>query len=440
MDNHPSQDNAITPFGITDYRDIRLRFGIKQKNRRGHMYVVGRTGTGKSTLIENMASHDIEAGYGVAVIDPHGDLAEAILDTVPAGRVNDVVYLNPSDLEYPVAFNPLQHVARDKRHLVASGIIATLKKAWPDSWGPRLEHILRNALFTLLEVPGSTLLDVPRILTDETFRDQAVRSITHPQVRAFWMSEFGKYSAWMRSEAVSPILNKIGQLLTSIPLRNMVGQQNNALRFRKMMDDGKIFVANLSKGQIGEDNCSLLGAMLVNQIQLAALSRADLPESKRRPFYLYVDEFHDFVTLSFADILTASRKYGLNLVLAHQHLMQLDQKLQAAILGNTGTVISFRVGVEDAELLAKEFYPVFAETDLVNLPNHHIYVKLLIDGAPSQPFSAFTLLPRLKSVSHKQEIIDHSRHQYAQPRAQVEQAMVRPGPQPTTQPSQRRLV
>src|SRR5579871_4112080 len=440
MENPSSPDKAINPFAITNYRDIRRRFGIKQKNRRGHMYIVGKTGTGKSTLIQNMACHDMEAGYGLALIDPHGDLAEEILDCVPSSRVNDVIYLNPSDLEYPLAFNPLEHVARDQRDLVVSGMISTLKKVWSDFWGPRLEHILRNALLTLLENPESTLLDVPRLLTDEHFRELAVRRVTQPQVRSFWFSEFARYSAWMRSEAVSPILNKVGQFLTSIPLRNIVGQQKSAWNFRQVMDEGKVFVANLAKGRIGEDNCSLLGAMLVTQIQLAAMSRADVPEASRRPFYFYVDEFHDFFTLAFVDILSASRKYGLNLVLAHQHLTQLDEQLRAAILGNTGTIISFRVGAEDAELLAKEFYPVFGASDLTNLPNHHIYLKLLIDGAPSQPFSAFTLPPRPKGTSHKQEIIDHSRRQYAQPRREVEQSMIVSQAQPTQQARQRRLL
>jgi Type IV secretion-system coupling protein DNA-binding domain len=405
-----------------------------EKPPRSHVH----RGQNRHGKIDTHREH--EAGYGVALVDPHGDLAEEILDSVPSSRVNDVIYLKPSDLEYPVAFNPLENVARDQRHLAASGIISTLKKVWFDSWGPRLEHILRNALLTLLENPESTLMDVPRLLTDEQFRELAVRRVTHPQVRAFWFTEFARYSAWMRSEAVSPILNKVGQLLTAEPLRNIVGQRKSALNFRNIMDEGKVLVANLSKGQIGEDNCSLLGAMLVTQIQLAALSRSELPEARRRPFYFYVDEFHDFVTLSFADILSASRKYGLNLVLAHQHLMQLDEKLQAAILGNAGTIISFRVGVEDAEQLAKEFYPVFDESDLVNLPNHHIYIKLLIDGAPSVPFSAFTLPPRPNNTSYKQEIIDHSRRQYARPRREVEQAMVIPEPPPPYRASQRRLI
>jgi hypothetical protein len=440
MELFSDEHNPITPFAITDYRDIRRRFGIKRKNRRGHMYVVGMTGTGKSTLIRNMVSHDIEAGYGVALIDPHGDLAEEVLDSVPASRIDDVIYLNPADLEYPVGFNPLERVAPDQRYLVASGIISTLRKVWADFWGPRLEHILRNALLALLENPDSTLLDLPRLLTDERFRELAVSRVKHPQVRAFWLNEFAKYSAWMRSEAVSPILNKVGQFLTSIPLRNIVGQRTSALNFRTIMDTGKIFIVNLAKGQIGEDNCRLLGAMLVTQIQIAAQSRADLPEGQRRPFYLYVDEFHDFLTLSFADILSASRKYGLNLVLAHQHLAQLDEKVRAAVLGNVGTVISFRVGVEDAELLAKAFYPVFGESDLVNLPNHCIYLKLLIDGAPSEPFSAITLPPQTRNTSHKQTIIDQSRRQYARPRREVEQVMVAFGPPPDPPSSQRRLI
>jgi type IV secretory pathway TraG/TraD family ATPase VirD4 len=440
MEDQRSNENAITPFAITNYRDIRQRFGIKQKNRRGHMYIVGKTGTGKSTLVQNLASHDIEAGCGIALIDPHGDLAEAILDSVPAARVDDVIYLNPADLDFPVAFNPLENVPPDQRHLVASGVISTLKKVWVDFWGPRLEHILRHSLLTLLEFRGSTILDVPRLLTDEAFRETVVSQVSHPQVQQFWYAEFGRYSAWMRSEAISPILNKLGQFLTSLPLRNIVGQRKSALNFRQIMDEGKILVVNLAKGRIGEDNCNLLGAMLVTQIQLAAMIRADVAESHRRSFYLYVDEFHDFLTLSFADILSASRKYGLNLVLAHQHLLQLDEKLRAAILGNAGTVISFRVGIEDAEVLAKEFYPVFSESDLVNLPNHHIYLKLLIDGAPSEPFSAFTLPPNARTTSHRQEIVEQSRRSYAKPRHEVERSLA-PTSAPLPNPSrQQRLV
>ncbi len=441
MENSPSQNNPVTPFAVTNYRDIRRRFGIKQKNRRGHMYLVGKTGTGKSTLIQNLCAHDIEMGYGLALIDPHGDLAQNILESVPERRIKDVIYFDPADLEYPVAFNPLENVAADHRYLVASGMISVLKKVWAEFWGPRLEHILRNTLLTLLESPGSTLLDVPKLLTDERFRETMLRRTAHPQVRDFWFTEFAKYSAWLRSEATAPILNKVGQFLTSIPLRNIVGQRKSALDFRQIMDEGKLLIVNLAKGRIGEDNCSLLGAMLVTKIHLAALSRADVLESKRRAFYLYVDEFHNFLTLSFADILAESRKYGLNLVLAHQYLEQLDEKLRAAVFGNVGTIISFRVGADDARILAREFYPTFSESDLVNLPNHSIYLKLLIDGAPSAPFSAVTLPPCPRRQSYKSEIIALSRTRYAKPRRIAEQEILFSSrPQPPGGAQQRRLM
>jgi hypothetical protein len=412
--------DPITPFAVTNYRDIRKRFGIKDENRRGHMYIVGKTGTGKSTLIENMAISDIKNGNGLALIDPHGDLAEDILDFVPKRRIKDVIYFNPGDLDYPIAFNPLEKVHSDFRHLVASGLISTLKKIWSEFWGPRLEHILRHSILTLLEYPGSTLLDLPKLLTDKEFRKSVLNHVTHPQVKEFWLYEFEKYSAWLRSEAISPILNKIGQFLISIPLRNIVGQKENTFDLRKVMDEGKILIVNLAKGKIGEDNCSLLGAMIVTKIQLAALSRSDLPQDKRRPFYLYVDEIHNFLTLSFADILSEARKYGLNLILAHQYIEQLDEKIRAAIFGNVGTIISFRLGAEDAKYLAKEFSPVFDETDLVCLPNHHIYLKLMIDGRTSQPFSAATLAPPEKEISCKGDIVKISREKYARPRKEVE--------------------
>jgi hypothetical protein len=418
------KSNRITPIAVTDYRDIRKLFGIKQKNRRGHIYIIGKTGTGKSTLIENMAISDIKNGYGVALIDPHGDMAEEILDYVPKKRIKDVIYFNPGDLDYPIAFNPLEKVPKDFHHLVASGIISTFKKIWSEFWGPRLEHILRHSLLSLLEYPNSTLLDLPKLLTDKDFRKNVLTYITHPQVREFWFSEFDKYSVWLRSEAISPILNKIGQFLISIPLRNIVGQKENTFDVRKVLDERKILIVNLAKGKIGEDNCALLGAMIVNKIQLAALSRSNLPENKRKPFYLYVDEIHNFLTLSFADILSEARKYGLNLILAHQYIDQLDEKIRAAIFGNVGTIISFRIGAEDAKYLAKEFSPIFDESDLINLPNYHIYLKLMIDGVTSQPFSAITLRLREINTSHKEEIIEFSRKRYTRPRTAVEREIM----------------
>jgi hypothetical protein len=390
------------------------------------MYIIGKTGTGKSTLIENMVISDIKAGYGLALIDPHGDLAEDVLNYVPKRRIDDVIYFNPADTEYPIAFNPLAKVNPEYHHLVTSGLISVFKKVWSEFWGPRLEHILRHSILTLLEYPDSTLLDIPRLLTNKDFREEVLQSVTHQQVKEFWLFEFEKYSAWLRSEAISPILNKVGQFLTSKPLRNIVGQKKNTFRFRKVMDEGKIFIANLAKGKIGEDNCSLLGAMLVTQIQLAALSRADIPENRRRGFYLYVDEMHNFVTLSFADILSEARKYGLNLTLSHQYIEQLDEKIRAAIFGNVGTMISFRVGAEDARYLAREFHPVFDETDLVNLPNYNIYLKLLIDGLTSKPFSAITLTCPQKKKGYKEEIIMASRQRYAEQRGQVKNGSYNP--------------
>ncbi|HUU50972.1 MAG TPA: type IV secretion system DNA-binding domain-containing protein [Nitrospinota bacterium] len=423
-----SDKNPITPFAITDYRDIKKRFGIKERNRRGHMYIIGKTGTGKSTLIKNMAVSDIRSGNGTALIDPHGDLAEDVLNFIPKKRIKDVIYFNPGDLEFPIAFNPLEKVHPDYYHLVVSGIISVFKKIWSEFWGPRLEHILRHSIFTLLEYQRGTLLDIPRLLTHKEFRTKVLMNVINPQVREFWFYEFEKYSAWLRSEAISPILNKIGQFLTSLPLRNIVGQKENTFNLRKVMDKGKILIVNLAKGKIGEENCSLLGAMIVTKIQLAALSRANLKENKRIPFYLYVDEIHNFLTLSFADILSEARKYGLNLILAHQYIEQLDEKIKAAILGNAGTIISFRVGVEDAECLAKEFSPVFDECDLVNLSNHHIYLKLMIDGKTSRPFSAITLAsPKIK-ISYKRDIIDHSRKIYTKPRKQVEREIIYKAP------------
>ncbi|MFH1648466.1 MAG: type IV secretion system DNA-binding domain-containing protein [Patescibacteria group bacterium] len=420
MSDLNSDKNPITYFAVTNYRDIRKKFGIKEKNRRGHIYILGKTGTGKTTLIENMVISDVKDGNGLALIDPHGDLAENILHFIPEERVKDVIYFNPGDLEYPIAFNPLEKVPSDQHYLVASGLISVFKKIWHDFWGPRLEHILRNSLLTLLEYPGATLLDLPRLLTDKEFRATILKNVTYPQVRDFWFFEFEKYSAWLRSEAISPILNKIGQFLTSVPLRNIVGQRENTFDLRKVIDEGKILIVNLAKGKIGEDNCSLLGSMLVTKIQLAATSRADIPEKERKPFYLYVDEFHNFLTQSFSDILSEARKYGLNLTLVHQYIYQLDEKIRAAIFGNVGTIISFRVGAEDAKYLVKEFQPVFDEIDLINLPNYHIYLKLMIDGVTSRAFSAVTLLPPEREASYKEEVIKVSRERYGRPREEAE--------------------
>ncbi|MBI1805079.1 MAG: type IV secretion system DNA-binding domain-containing protein [Ignavibacteria bacterium] len=420
MEERKSFEERITPLAVTNWRDIRKRFGIKQKNRRGHIYVIGKTGTGKSSLLGNMMISDLEQGSGFALIDPHGDLVEAMLDYVPEGRQAEVIYFNPGDIDYPIAFNPLESVHPDQHHLVVSGLISVFKKIWSEFWGPRLEHILRHSLFTLLELPGSTLLDIPRLLTEPQFRKAVVSTLNRQDVKSFWLTEFEHYSAWLKAEATAPILNKVGQFLTSLPLRNVVGQSRSSFNFREVMDQGKILLVNLAKGSIGEDNCSLLGAMLVTEIQLAALSRVDKPEADRKPFYLYVDEVHNFLTASFVDVLSESRKYGLNLTLANQFTEQLDESIRAAIFGNVGTLISFRVGTEDAELLAKEFYPVFTPSDLVGLPNYNMYLKLMIDGVSSNPFSAATLPLPSFSQSFAEQIVHLSRNRYSRPRKEVE--------------------
>ncbi len=405
------------------------------------MYLIGKTGTGKSTLLRNMVISDIRDGQGVALIDPHGDLVENILDFVPEHRIEDVVYFNPADSEFPIAFNPLWNVASDFRHLVASGLISVFKKIWHESWGPRLEHILRQSLLTLLDYPNATLADLPVLLTRQEFRAQVLAHVANRQVREFWLDEFNQYPNRLRVEAISPILNKISQFLASFPVRNIVGQPRSAFRFRKLMDDGKILLCNLAKGRIGEDNCIFLGSILVAQLQLAAQSRANIPEQKRKAFYLYVDETHNFLTLSFADILSEARKYGLHLVLAHQYIAQLDPRIRAAIFGNVGTLISFRVGADDARYLAQEFYPVFDQEALVNLPNHHIYLKLMIDGVSSRPFSACTLPPFSGQHSLKERIIEVSRSTYARTRQEVEQHLPsRINPAPKESAGQQRFA
>ncbi len=420
MDEKDSSKQQVTPIAVTNWRDIRKKFGIKQKNRRGHMYIIGKTGTGKSSLIANMAASDIVQGNGLAILDPHGDLAESLLHHVPKERTKDVIYFNPGELEYPIPFNPLENIPKDFHHLVVSGLISVFKKIWSEFWGPRLEHILRYSLFTLLEYPEATLLDLTRLLTEAGFRNKVLAYVKRPEIRAFWTFEFDKYSQWLRSEAVAPILNKVGQFLTSLPLRNVVGQSKNTFSLKDVMDSGKILIVNLAKGKVGEDCSSLLGSMIVTEIFLSALGRVHIPESERKPFYLYVDEFHNFVTLSFADILSECRKYGLNLVLTHQYINQLHEKIRDAVFGNVASMITFRVGAEDAKYLAREFRPTFEELDLVNLPNYHIYLRLMIDGVTSQPFSATTLPFESNVASNSVEIINGSRQRYGKPRQLVE--------------------
>ncbi len=417
----------IAVFAQTTFRNEARRFGIKTDDRRRHMYLIGKTGMGKSTILENMIVGDIRAGFGVAVVDPHGDLAEKIMEYIPSERINDVIYFNPADNDFPIAFNIVEQVEPHLRHLVASGLIGVFQKLWADSWGPRLEYILRNAILAILDFPGSTILGVVRMLSDKNYRKQVVANIKDPVVKAFWEREFSGYADKFASEAVSPIQNKVGQFLSSSLMRNIIGQVKSSIDIRDIMDNGKILIMNLSKGRIGEDNSALLGAMMITKIQLAAMSRVDLPESERKDFYLYIDEFQNFSTDSFANILSEARKYRLNLILAHQYIEQLSEKVKPAVFGNVGTMIVFRVGAADAEELVKEFTPTFTEEDIVNLPKYEMYLKLMIDGIASSPFSAKGLPPltEAEKTGNTDKVINYSREKYAGVRSEIEEKIAR---------------
>ena len=420
-------NNDITVFAETTFRNKKIKFGIKTDDRRRHMYLIGKTGMGKSTILENMIVADIRAGRGVAVVDPHGDLAEKVMKFIPADRVNDIIYFNPSDTDFPIAFNIVEHVDVKVRHLVASGLIGVFKKLWVDSWGPRLEYILRNAILAVLDFPDANLLSVIRMLSDKTYRKKVIAEVQDPVVRSFWQKEFASYADKFASEAVSPIQNKVGQFLSSSLIRNIVGQTKSSIDVRKAMDEGKIIIMNLSKGHIGEDNSALLGAMMITKIQLAAMSRVDIPEKERRDFYLYIDEFQNFSTESFASILSEARKYRLNLIIAHQYIEQLTDEVKAAVFGNVGTLVAFRVGAVDAEELVKEFTPTFEEEDILNLPKFEFYVKLMIDGVASSPFSARGLPPLRddEMTNNAAKAIDNSRRIYAKDVASVEEDIMR---------------
>ncbi len=421
--------SEITTFAETDYRNQKVKFGIKTDDRRRHMYVIGKTGMGKSTLLENMIIQDIQAGRGVCVVDPHGELVEKVINFIPSSRVNDVVYFNPADLDFPIAFNVLEKVGIEQRHLVVSGLIGVFKKIWADSWGPRLEYVLHHAISALLEYPGSTLLGIMRMLTDKAFRSRVVDKITDPVVKSFWIDEYSKYPDRFQAEAIAPIQNKVGRFLSSSLIRNMVGQVQSSFSMREIMDNKKILLINLAKGRVGEDNSALLGAMLITKIQLAAMSRIDIPENERNDFYLYVDEFQNFATESFANILSEARKYRLNLIIAHQYIEQIEEEIAAAVFGNVGTIISFRVGATDAEFLEKEFFPVFVQENLVNIPKYQIYLKLMIDGVASEAFSARTLSPMTLDSNVpqdiKEKVIKVTRERYTKSRIVVEDKIMR---------------
>jgi len=418
LEEIPAEEVSV--LGTTNFRNEEKQFGIKIRDRLLHLYAIGKTGTGKSTFLGSMIIDDIIKGRGVAVVDPHGDLINDVLDYIPEERINDVIYFSPADRDFPIGFNLLENVNPEYKNIVASGIVGIFKKIFGESWGPRLEYILRNVVLGLLDYPGATLLDILKVLSDAKYRRGVIEKISDPVIKDFFLSEFERYDQKFRQEAIAPIQNKVGQFLSSTIIRNIVGQEKSTVDMRQAMDTKKILLLDLSIGKIGEDNSALLGAMLITKIQMAAMGRADLKKEQRIPFYLYVDEFQNFATDSFAVILSEARKYGLALTVTNQYIAQMPEKVASAVFGNVGTLVTFRVGAQDADFLNREFVPVFEPADLTNLNNFNIYVKMAIDGVTSTPFSARTLLTTYNPTGNVQRIIEQSRTKYSKPRIEVE--------------------
>jgi len=426
-----TSDN-LTVLGESVFQGQRLRFGIRPDDRRRHIYVIGKTGMGKSTILENMIESDIRSGKGVAVIDPHGDLIEACLKFIPKERTNDVILFDPADRDYPMSFNMLEVASPEQRPLITSGLMSVFMKLWPDAFSGRMEYILRNTIIALLESEGSSMLGILRMFSDDAYRKKIVANCTEPVVKAFWEVEYVSWSDKYRTEAVAAIQNKVGQLLTTPVIRNIVGQVKSTLDIRHAMDTGKIILVNLSKGKIGEDTSAFLGSMLVTKFQIDAMSRADIPEAERRDFYLYVDEFQNFATKSFATILSEARKYRLALTMAHQYVGQLtigqgDTSLKDAVFGNVGSMVSFQVGSDDAEDLSLQFEEMVSPKDILSLPKYHAYVRLMIDGIPSKPFSVSTLPPpKIEQEANRVEKLRAlSRERYSEKRTVVEEKIMR---------------
>src|SRR3990167_2263781 len=429
-----NQEQDIVYFAKTNFRSRERVFGIKRTDRRQHVYVIGQTGTGKSTFLKNIALQDVKSGRGVCIVDPHGEFVEEVLPMIQEERAKDVIYFNPADSEYPIWFNVLEVPDINNpeyKPIAASSLMGIFTKIWANVWSARMEYILNNAILALLDNPGSTLLGVQRILVDKEYRKQILSHVKDPIVLAFWTQEYEQYEPRFRNEAIAPIQNKVGQFLSSSLIRNIVGQPQSSLNLYEAMNQEKIILVNVSKGRIGEDTSQLLGAMVITKLQLAAMERVRIPEEERKDFYLYVDEFQNFATDSFASILSEARKYRLNLVMAHQYVGQLvtdtSTRVRDAVFGNVGTMIAFRVGATDAEFLEKEFEPEVTIEDLVGLPNHHIYLKLMIDQVRSRPFSASTLPPlAIDSTARTANIIiDAPRKTYARKRLDVEEEMNR---------------
>lgn len=386
-------DENITPIGVTNYRNIKVRFGIREEDKHRHVLIIGATGYGKSTLMKNMVYADIQNGKGVALIDPHSELATELIAHIPKSRLPDIIYFNPANSENTVYFNPLHKVPAHQHHIVASGLISTFKRIWSDSWGVRMEYVLRYTLLTLLSYPVATLLDIHSLLTRPEFRKHVLGYVSESHIKDFWELEFEKYAPKFRNEVVAPILNKLGLFKASKPLQRVLGQVENGLDLKEIMDNRKILICNLSKGELGPETTAILGGILLTGLQNTALQRSILPADSRVPFTVYADEIQVYVNGTIVEMLSECRKFKLSLIMAHQYIEQLDEPIRKAVFGNVGTVISFKVGATDAEYLAKEFYSTFTESDFIHLPRYHMYLKLMIGGTTSEPFSAISLPP-----------------------------------------------
>jgi hypothetical protein len=414
-------DKEMTLFAETNYRNEYRKFGIKRADRRRHLYVVGKTGSGKSRLLQLLLISDILNGHGCCLLDPHGDLAQELLQFVPKDRIKDVVYVDPSDKDFPIGFNPLEPVPDyETRQHLSTFFISIFKKLFAASWNPQMEHLLRYITLALLETPDSNILGIPRLLSDTNFRQRVIMQIKDPVVKGYWINEFSTSDAQLSQQAIIPIVNKVGQFVANPVVRNMIGQKNNQLNFSKFMDEGKIVLINDSKGKLGDENSALLGAMFITKIQQAALARANVHEDQRRDFYFYVDEFQNFATDAFASILSEARKYHLNLTIAHQYMAQLPQEVKATAFGNVGTIISFAVGGDDASYLAKEFAPIFTPDDLINLNLREMYIKMSVDGKLTPPFSAQTITTPKPGENNVEAILSNSRLTYGKNKVAVE--------------------
>ena len=422
-ENTPAKE--LTVLWDTDYRGDKIRFWVRQEDKFRHMYIVGKTWTGKSTFINNMIISDMRAGNGLCLLDPHGELVDDLLEYIPSNRINDVILFDVGDAEYPIGFNLLQADNEDEKNRIASGVVSTFQKLFDNSRGPRLEYILRNVVLSVIDYPNATLMHILRILTDKEFREEVISHVKDPVLLKFWNNEFNRWQDKQREEAVWPITNKVGQFLSSRLVRNIFGQPRTKLSIRRAMDEGKIILVNLSKGKIGEDNANMIGSLLVTKIQIDAMGRADMAKHLRKPFYLYIDEFQNFATKSFATILSEARKYKLSLIVANQYTSQLDDAIKDAIFGNVGTIFSFTLWYDDASVMTSQFKELVSTNDLISLPKFTAYTRLMVDGVSSDPFSMKTLPPFVSEwdIEHIEKIRKQSRQRYAMEREQLEALM-----------------